>query len=124
MNKWDKILTATIIVLALTTMVLFEVFAFGKSGDTVVICVDGEVQASYNFRALTAPVEYVCQTEHGYNKIVIDGRGAYVSESDCADQTEIKQGRIYKANTSLVCLPNRLVVQIVGGHSDADIVSY
>ncbi len=124
MNKWDKILTAAIIILALAAMAVFEVLAFGKSGDTVVISVDGAVQASYNFRALTAPVEYVCQTAHGYNKIVIDSRGAYVSESDCTDRTEIRQGRISRANTSLICLPNRLVVQIVGGHSDADIVSY
>lgn len=124
MNRWDKILTATIIVLALIALAAFEVFAFGRSGDTVEIYIDGTLQASYNFRALGAPVEYVCETAHGYNKIVIDNRGAYVSESSCSDQTEIKQGRIHKANTSLVCLPNRLVVQITGGCSDADIVSY
>lgn len=124
LNRWDKLLTITIIVLALLALVVFEVFAFGKSGDTVVIYIDGQAQASYNFRALSTPKEYVCQTEHGYNKIIIDSRGAYVSESSCADQTEVKQGRIHKANTSLVCLPNRLVVQIEGGRSDADIVSY
>lgn len=124
MNRWDKLLTITIIVLALIFMAAFEIFAFGQSGETVVIYVDGQEQASYNFRALGAPQEYVCQTEHGYNKIIIDSRGAYVSESSCKDQTEVKQGRVYKTNTSLVCLPNRLVVQIVGGRSDADIVSY
>ncbi len=124
MNKWDKILTAIILVLALAAMAVFEVLAFGKSGDTVVISVDGEVQASYNFRALHAPIEYTCETVHGYNKVVIDSRGAYVTQSSCSDQTEIRQGRIYKANTALVCLPNRMVVEIVGGRSDADIVSY
>ena len=124
MNRWDKLLTITIIVLALISLAAFEIFAFGQSGDTVVISVDGQVQASYNFRALDVPKEYVCKTEYGYNKVIIDSRGAYVSESSCKDQTEVKQGRIYKANTSLVCLPNRLVVLIVGGRSDADIVSY
>ncbi len=124
MNKWDKILVAALLVLSLTAMLIFEVFAFGKSGNRVEIYVDGQLQAGYNFRALAEPVEYVCQTQHGYNKIVIDGKGAYVAESDCADQTEVKQGRIFKANTALVCLPNRLMVRIVGGHSDADIGSY
>ncbi len=124
MNKWDKILVVAIVVFSLTAMVLFEVFAFGKSGERVEIYIDGQLQAGYNFRALTEAVEYECDTQYGYNKIVIDSKGAYVAASDCADKIEVKQGRIYKANTALVCLPNRLIVRIVGGHSDADIGAY
>ena len=124
MNRWDKIVTASIIVLALAAMAVVEVFAFHGSGDTVIVSVDGVEQARFNYRGLAEPIVYVCDTQYGHNTVVIDNRGAGVTESDCADRTEIKQGRITKANTSLVCLPNRLVVQIIGGRADADIVSY
>ena len=124
MNKWDKLLTGTIIFVSLAAMVILEVFAFGSTGDTVEIYVDGALQASYNFRTLREPITHVCYTEYGYNKIVIDNHGAYVAESDCADKTEIRQGQISETNASLICLPNRLVVQITGGKSDADIVAY
>lgn len=124
MNKWDKILTCTILFVSLAAMAILEIFAFGSMGNTVEIYVDGALQASYNFRALREPITYVCDTEYGYNKIVIDSRGAYVEESDCADKTDIRKGRISETNASLICLPNRLVVQITGGQSDADIIAY
>jgi len=124
LNKWDKILIASVLLLSVLALAAFEVFAFGKSGERVEIYVDGQLEASYNFRNMQQPVVHEVQSQYGYNKVIIDSSGAYVEDSDCKDRTEIKQGRIYKANSTLVCLPNRLVVRIVGGYGDADVVSY
>ncbi len=124
MNTWDKILTGSILAFALIFMVCAELFVFSAAGDTVEICVDGKCVARYNYRALTEQKTYISDTEYGYNEIVIDAEGAYVQKSSCKDQMEVRQGRISKANASLICLPNRLVVQITGGKADADIVAY
>lgn len=58
------------------------------------------------------------ETELGQNVIEVkDGKAAMV-EADCRDQICIKSGSIEKVNRNIVCLPNRVHVQIVGNMED------
>lgn len=64
-------------------------------------------------------------TEFGHN-ILEFGDGCVRSiEADCPDQIDVKQGYIYNAGETIVCLPNRLVVEIIEdvGEDDIDIVN-
>lgn len=63
--------------------------------------------------------------ELGHNVIVIDGYDVYISEADCPDQLCVKQGTINRSGAMLVCLPNKLTVEIIGtGNDEIDIISY
>lgn len=44
----------------------------------------------------------------------ISGGAAYVLKSDCKGQDCVKAGKISKAGEMIVCLPNKVVVKIVG----------
>ena len=46
-----------------------------------------------------------------------------MTEANCGDHTCVRMGRISRAGEAIVCLPHRLVVEIVGGEAAADAVT-
>lgn len=51
----------------------------------------------------------------GYNIVVISGGTVRVSEASCPDQVCVRKGVTDQTNDPIACLPNKLVVQVVGG---------
>ncbi len=61
----------------------------------------------------------------GENVIRISSEGVRVINSDCRQQLCVHQGWIKNSNGVIACLPNGLLVQIVGEEdSKLDIISY
>ena len=60
-----------------------------------------------------------------YNIVSIAKDGVRVIEASCSDKLCIKQGRIDNPGQSIVCLPNKLVIKILGDDdSPVDDVTY
>ena len=59
----------------------------------------------------------------GYNLLVIENGEVWLREADCPTQLCVKTGKIRYAGQSIVCLPHRLAVRIVGGASALDAVT-
>ena len=55
------------------------------------------------------------QTLGGYNIVVISGGTVRVSQASCPDQVCVHKGATDQTNDPIACLPNKLVVQVVGG---------
>ncbi len=88
--------------------------AFNYDEKYISIQVDGEeikkIIFDNNLIGKTIPIE----TEYGYNLIEIGDEKVRVIEADCPDQLDVKQGYISKVGEVIVCLPNRLVIEIKG----------
>lgn len=54
------------------------------------------------------------KTEYGINVIKIHDNGVEIIDADCPDKVCIKTGFIDKFGSSIVCLPNKLIVEIRG----------
>ncbi|MCD7734713.1 MAG: NusG domain II-containing protein [Clostridiales bacterium] len=98
--------------LVLTAFVLLSRMGGQSDSLTVVIRQDGAVVA-------TLPLEedavYTVQGEDGaVNRVVIEDGAVYMEEASCPDRLCVKQGNIRYAGDSLICLPNRVVVEITG----------
>ena len=52
------------------------------------------------------------------NLLVISDGEARISEASCPDHVCVKRGRVSFDGQSIVCLPNKVVVSIVGGETD------
>ena len=63
------------------------------------------------------------ETEGGYNLLVIEGGKAFLRAADCPNLLCVKTGKIRYAGQSIVCLPHKLAVRIVGGASGLDAVT-
>ncbi|MCD7945362.1 MAG: NusG domain II-containing protein [Clostridiales bacterium] len=98
--------------LALTAFVLLSRMG-GQSDDlTVVIRQDGQVVASL---PLDEDTVYTVQGEDdAVNRVVIEDGVVFMEEASCPDRLCVKQGKIRYAGDSLICLPNRVVVEITG----------
>lgn len=111
-----KFLYDIILVLALLLVgisVFFIVELSRSEGVLVRVSINGETAAEYS---LSDDGEY--SLNGGTNILVISDGEAYISEASCPDGLCVNQGRVSRSGERIVCLPNRVIVEIVGGDSD------
>lgn len=81
----------------------------GQTGDKVRISVGGETYGVYDL----AQDRTIQVRQNGHtNNIIIEGGHVSMASSDCANQVCVNTGAIYLAGDSIVCLPNRVMVEI------------
>lgn len=59
----------------------------------------------------------------GHNVIVLSGRTARMASANCNDQVCVRTGTLRYAGQVAVCLPNRVVLRLVGETSEIDAVA-
>ena len=92
-------------------------FLLRQDGSAVIVEQNGRETARY---ALSEDRTVRIEGEGGYNLLVIEGGEVYLSEADCPTQLCMKTGKIRYAGQSIVCLPHKLAVRIMGGASGLD----
>ncbi|MCR4675090.1 MAG: NusG domain II-containing protein [Lachnospiraceae bacterium] len=117
MKKNDIILILTI--LMISGAGLFVLNMTKSSGSFVQISIDGNVVATYD---LSENGTYELSGYHGgYNTLVIKDRKAYFKDADCPDLVCVKSGTIESVGETIVCLPHRVVAEIVNKGEDAEV---
>ncbi|MBP5416998.1 MAG: NusG domain II-containing protein [Clostridiales bacterium] len=79
---------------------------------------DGKVLLEMDLREFSEPMEYRIDSDRGHMIIYLSSEKVYIKESSCADKICEKEGELTSPGDGAVCLPNRVVVQIVSGNSD------
>lgn len=120
----DKAVTIFLIAASLTAMAVQSFILPKTEGERVVITVDKNEYASYNFSDVDKEITLKINTEFGSNTVVIDKNSVRVTEADCPDKLDVKAGSINQTNQMIVCLPNRLMIEIKGGERKVDKVTY
>lgn len=113
-KKNDLILIAVLAGTALSALLGMSLFfGAGSKGGKAVVFIDGKESASYSLNEeLTVPVE----TENGgYNLLEIKDGKANIKEASCPDKICVNHHPVNKNGQTLVCLPNKVVVEIVSG---------
>lgn len=120
-NGWDGLMAAIVIVLAAVCAGAFWSRGAAAEGElAVVVSIDGEEVERFEPTESTGEKIYASR---GYtlHVLVRDG-GVEVSQSDCPTQDCVHMGWIDRAGESIVCLPARVIIQLVrtDGGSDPD----
>jgi hypothetical protein len=124
MTKWDKMLIALILVLSIGSLVFISAMTMNYDNSYVKISIDGELYKKYSLDG-TMDKKITIDTDKGINVIHIEKGFVYMEESSCPDKTCIKQGRIDRPGEIIVCLPNKVTVEITGEiESGPDAVSH
>ena len=110
MKKRDWIFAGGILGLALIIMLWNQIFP-SREGNMVSVEVDGNPYQSYS---LNKDGNYRLETKWGYNILVIREGMADITEADCPDEICVRERRISKEGETLVCLPHKLVVTVLG----------
>lgn len=83
-------------------------FMTKPTGSEVYIYKDGKL-----FEAVSLSTEKTVKIDE-HITVKISGGAAYVLKSDCKGQDCVKAGKISKVGEMIVCLPNKVVIKIVG----------
>lgn len=112
-NKNSKKIKNDIIFIGALLLVLAVIgcflLLFRKEGSTVKVTVDGKLFSTYSLEQ-NQTVEI--KTENGYNILVIENGTVYIKEASCPDGICSSHRPIRFANSSIICLPNKVVVSI------------
>lgn len=82
------------------------------------IKVDGEIHNTINLPT-TSEEKFIIQTENGTNTILVNNNEVNIVYADCKDELCVKQGSISKIGKTLICLPNKLIIEIKGDEYDS-----
>lgn len=121
LTKGDKILIAIIIIVNVAALFFIKNAAFNYDAKYVSIQVNGKEIKKITFDSQTVGKQIPIKTEYGYNLLEIDDGRVRVIEADCPDKLDVKQGYISKVGEVIVCLPNKLVIEIKGASTETDI---
>ncbi|MFA5576205.1 MAG: NusG domain II-containing protein [Tissierellaceae bacterium] len=126
MTRGDKILIVVIVLISLASLGFVKNGIVNYNEKYISIQVNGKEYKKVIFDnsviGKTIPVE----TEFGYNLIEIGDGDVRVIEASCPDKLDVLQGAISKPGEMIVCLPNRLVIEIKGTQEtrEIDYISY
>nr|WP_302665914.1 NusG domain II-containing protein [uncultured Agathobaculum sp.] len=116
--KWgDAVIIAVVLVLAAA---LTAVLAAGTQGDRLYAEVWQDNQLVERV-ALTDGTDRTINLD-GHNVIVLSGKSARMASADCRDQVCVHTGTLTRAGQVAVCLPNRVVLKIVGETGEIDAI--
>lgn len=104
----DIILIGAFLLLAILLSVYL--YAYGDEGDKVIVKIDGEVSEEFS---LSENINYIIELGDGkYNTLRIQDGYAEITDASCPDQICVNHQPIQKSGESIVCLPNKLVIEI------------
>lgn len=108
-NKIEKALWIIILGVAVALFLFLKFSA--NDGEQVIVKVDKKEIARYDLN--TDREVIIDGKDGGKNTLVIKDGKAYIKDATCPDKLCEHQGKIHMVGQSLVCLPHRVVVEIV-----------
>ena len=92
-----------------------------SEGHVARISLDGQVVEEIDLSRVEAPYTLTIDGPGGFsNTITVEKGRICVSKAGCPDQICVHQGYISDGTTPIVCLPNKLIIEIIGGGSGFD----
>lgn len=120
-KRWKKNDLILIIVVGIIAAVIFLAYQVvgGKSAGSVTIKVNGKVEGVYSLSE-----DREIEINGGTNILRIENGKADMIEADCPDKLCVDQKAISKNNENIICLPNKVVVEVDGSEdSEFDAVT-
>ena len=94
------------------------------AGDKAIVTVDGELYGTYSLSA-DQTIEVIQDSGHT-NHITIKDGTVSMAYSTCRNQVCVDAGAISETKDSIVCLPNKVMIEIQGSKSEgggADVIT-
>lgn len=91
-----------------------------ESGSRVIVRQAGKTIAAY---PLNQDQILNLESDLGKNKVVIKNGQVFMESADCRDQYCVKHRPISANNDSIICLPHKLVIEVVKENKDQEVDS-
>lgn len=99
----------------------FVLLRSAGEGTVARITLDGKLVEEIDLSAVTEAYTFTVEGPGGFtNTIEVEPGRIRVREAGCPDQVCVGQGYISDGTVPIVCLPNKLVIEITGGGDSLD----
>ncbi len=120
MNRSAKLILAALLVL-LVVSILFLAIRSRSQARIARISIDGELVEEIDLSRVWVPYTLTVEGPGGFSNVIrAEHNRICVEQAGCPDQTCVKQGYISDGRIPIVCLPNRLIIELTGGGSSLD----
>lgn len=110
MRKKELLIISFLIVISLLSIGIFY-FAHDTEAPLYVrITQNGTILGQY---PLDQNITEVFETDLGYNTLIIENKTAKIKDADCPNQICVNTFAISKPGETIVCLPHKLVIEVV-----------
>ncbi len=113
LKKADILLYIFFFVILIIVILLLQYFS--TDGEKVVVSVDGEVYGTYSLDT-DETIEII--NDGKANTILIADGKALMHSANCNNQHCVHQGSINQTSQAILCLPNRVTVEIISDKND------
>lgn len=120
-KPWDKIIIALLLVISFVPYLFLKVLLIGDYDVTYArITIAGEYYKEVPLTGKVKHTEFIIDTGHGSNTVVIENEKITIVEADCPDSICTQIGFIGEPGQSITCLPHKLHIEVVGKLTEAD----
>ena len=124
-KKWDIIIIVVLMIISfLPEVILVMILGKGYDNTYAEVTIAGELYKNIPLSEHKGEETIEIKTKTGVNIIKVSDDKISIVEADCPDKVCMKPGFIHKPGESLVCLPNRLMIQIKGNTEEDIIISH
>ena len=92
----------------------------GTASHVARITRDGVLLEEIDLNQVEKPYSLTLEDGSGSNTVLVEPGRVRISEADCPDQVCVNQGWISDGAVPIVCLPHRLIVEIVWAVGELD----
>ena len=103
MKKGDIVVLGVIAAVFILSIVMLT--SFSKNGSRVIVKQDNKVVYDQSITKNNT-------VDTGSNVVVIENKVVYMKQSNCKNQICVKSDKISKKGESIICLPNKVIVEI------------
>ena len=116
MNKYTKWIVAGLILLAAACAAFLLLRPSADGRRVARITVNGTIVNEIVLDGVKNPYSFTLDGPGGFsNTVLVEPGRICVSEAGCPDQVCVQQGFIADGTVPIVCLPNKLIIEISGG---------
>lgn len=124
LTKGDKVLVVFLILFSIIFTYFMATIKTESDSKYISIQIDGNEINQIFFTEDKIGEQIRIETEYGYNILEIGDGEVKIIDASCLDKICIKQGSISEIGQLLVCLPNRLVVEVKSIDNDGGIDNF
>lgn len=115
-----KFILIFVLIFLVFSLLAFVINMQEADSDTVVITVNGELHKELN---INEDGMFVIKTDDGHSIVNVKNREVFVVEATCPDKICVRHGKLLNKYDSIVCLPNKIVIEYKNNKGGIDAVT-
>ena len=119
-KKMDIVIIICLICISFLPHIIFAI-NLNKNYDSIqaIIEVDGKLYKNIPLSSSKEDATFTVETQNGNNTILVKDKSISITHADCHDSLCVSQGSKSKVGDTIVCLPNKLIIEIKGKEEDS-----